>query len=255
MAGQGDVGVRLAGGAGARVARTHGLARAGQAEIQLDLPREADAAQEACAVQILRHIAEYVVRSGRQVRPGETMAGPWSTLRFAAVPGAGEPGPGLAVQEMADIFGDPDRGYVPGANATIRIMLAQNDAVPRNRVPDDLTIVRPHCDEMAVVCRRLLDDAAGAHLVELERLEPDQGHARDSGWCIGYRDAGHDHEEPANLAVVHVKHAVEKYPAILQYLAMPVGTALNFGSEIVVVFLPGQSEGRADPGAPLSWTP
>lgn len=71
-----------------------------------------------------------------------------------------------------------------------------------------------------------------------------------SGWFVGCVEDGDDHDDADRLEQVHLAHLVARFPGLFPYLALPVGTALLFEAEQVIVFRPGEQEGLPD-AAPL----
>jgi hypothetical protein len=76
-----------------------------------------------------------------------------------------------------------------------------------------------------------------------------------SGWFVGCCDQEHDHDNPHELATVHLLHLVQRFPGLFPYVAMPVGTALLFEENQAIIFRPGEQEGQVDPSRLLSSLP
>jgi hypothetical protein len=237
------VSVRIVGRGGERRAETEGLRARGHPELVLRLHGSPDPRGDAGAVELLRDLARYLEESGRTIRPGERMAMGWAVLGFAETGGA------LAVQETVDPYGGQEQGFSDGAARSIRVKLAQDDVMRRNRLEG--TAEHPHPGETAVVCTRVPHGSPRPLFLERGRRQA----PADCGWVVCCTDRDHDHEDGDTLSAAHLGHLVEEYPALLPYLAAPVGTAFALEADHVVVFPPGRDDGRLDPDPQLAWRP
>ena len=234
-----------------RFAWTHGLKALGQAEIAVPLHWPRDPEWDGRAAWLLRSVIDFVKEGGRKILPGQTVRGPWSTLRFREAVTQGAVPASLVLQEMADPFGDPEQGFGDGICGTVEILVAQGEAARRNQLRDELDGIYPHHQDPAVVCTRLPLGTSWTPPFSLVRGLED---APDDIWCVGCLESDHDHDDAGELVLAHLSHVAAAFPSVLQYLALPLGTALNILPNQVIVFPPGEDDGRPDPGSPLTWT-
>jgi hypothetical protein len=214
---------------------TTGLAEMGQTEFAL--VQTANLTEDAAA-RVLRYIADYVVASGRHIKSGETMRYGWSTLRFSP----SSDGTNLMVEELANPFSPRSDTYVRGAATALAILLEQDATVRRNGVQ---TIAHhPHRSELAVICRYVTPQS---DLMVFDRLKSTR--QDDSGWFVGCGNPNHNHNDANELGKIHLVHLAEISPKIVAYLAMPEDTRVVFDHGSVIVFAPGQDDGRDDTGA------
>ncbi len=225
---------------GVRGALTSGLAAMGQAEFVLPMtPGMADEA----AVRVLRYIADYVAASGQHILPGETMRYGWSTLRFSP---ATADGGLLLIEELADPFAATADSFIPGTAHAVAILQEQDNAVARHGIPR--VAHHPHRSELAVICRRLAPSQPHKVMV-FDRLKAKA--SDDSGWFVGCGNPAHDHNDLHELARIHLIYLAELDPKVVYYLAMPEDTRVVFDRGKVIVFAPGQQDGRLDEGMGL----
>lgn len=217
---------------GQRRAVTQGMAGMGQYEFALDIT---DHVTDDTATQVLRYVTDYVATSGQKILPGETMRYGWSTLRFT------QDGEWLVVEELANPFATSADAYIRGAARSIAILTEQDAAVQRNAIP--AAGHHPHRSELAVVCRRLAPDQPRTVMV-FDRLKSQR--TDDSGWFIGCGNQAHNHNDVNELARIHLVYVAELDPRVVYYLAMPEDTRVVFERTKVIVFAPGQQDGRVD---------
>ena len=133
---------------------------------------------------------------------------------------------------------EPNMGPIPivwreSISLTMNHLRLQKDLV--ESVLDSAELSFPSIYQSAIVCTRL----ENCERVVMERVESS---GRDSGWFIGCREQGHDHNDPAELKCTSLyDSAVRLAPQIIPYLALPAGTVLCIGSGSPAIFRHGES--------------
>ena len=224
---------------GKRRALTNGLVAMGQADLALETtPNISDEAVE----RVLYYISDYLAASGQHILAGETMRYGWSTLRFAATASPDL----LNVEELANPFAPGAEMFATGAAQAIGILAMQDATVQRNGIA--IAAHHPHRSELAVVCRRLKPNPPPKVMVfdRIKTTQPD-----DSGWFVGCGSPDHNHNDFNELSRLHLVYIATLDPKIIAYLAMPEETRVVFDHGQVIVFPPGEEDGRID-GAKLA---
>ena len=221
---------------GKRRGVTSGLAAMGQAELALEMTASAP---DAAAERVLHYVADYIAASGQHILAGETMRYGWSTIRFAPTASPEL----LNVEELASPFAPGAESYITGAAQAIGILGAQDDTVRRNGVA--VPSHHPHRSELAVICRRLRPNTPPKVMV-FDRLKATR--QDDSGWFVGCGNPSHDHNDFSELSRLHLVYIATLDPKIVYYLAMPEETRVVFDHGQVIVFAPGEQDGRVDEG-------
>lgn len=233
---------------------TEGLQTLEQQEIAVTVPWPEHDARDRLLTNLLRFIENYLTKQSKRILPGQTLSYGWSILRF--VPdeqnlsgvGAGT----LLIEERQNAFSQEQPSYVPGVARTLALLQLQNEAIQRNRMTGEA--VYPHASQQALICRRVTPETIH-HLDPLKADRAWQPDGKDSGWYIGCCYDDHDHDNPDELALIHLSHLAESFPALFPYLAMPVGTMLIFEEHQAIVFRPNEQEGQVDSGSLLSSLP
>lgn len=229
-----------------RWAWTEGLAASGREEIAAPLTWPAGDPRDRQSADLLAYVAAYVAEADQPLRPGETLAYGWTTLRFRASDDADALGPGLLiVQELAQPLQDGDEPYTDGAAQAIALLARQLDAQQRNVVPGEAD--PPHRSDALIVCTRV--PPAGflwSYPLFAARLDHD---VDESGWFFGCYEQGHDHEDRGERERTTLGAVVAAFPRLFPYLALPVGTTVIFAATQTVVFRADDDEGYLDPGA------
>ncbi len=237
-----------------RWAWTEGLRALGQREIAVMLPWLEHDPRDRLIPDLLRFLESYLRSQSKRILPGQTLRYGWTLLRFMSddhhLSGVGPDA--LVIFEMKDPFAQEEPFYVPGVAHTLALFQLQQEAIRRNRITGDA--IHPSRLERALVCRHVTPEALG-HLRPLMAHRAWPPTPGESGWFVGCCDQEHDHNDPAELATVHLLHLVERFPGLFPYVAMPVGTALLFEVNQVIIFRPDEPEGQVDPGKLLSSLP
>lgn len=219
-----------------RRAWTEGLEALGQQELGVTLPWPQGDARDEQVMRLLRFIEGYVSSQPRRIMAGQTMKYGWSTLRFVA----DEQENRLLIEELSNPHTSGESAYVPGASRAVAL---QEEVLRRLRITGESG--HPHRSNTAIVCNRVTPETVGSlRPLQVQRLERPDG--RYSGWFVGCVGGGHDHDDADQLEQVHLVHLVARLPGLFPYLALPVGAALLFEAEQVVVFRPGEQEGHSD---------
>jgi hypothetical protein len=233
---------------------TEGLQTLGQQEMAVMVSWPEHDPRDLLLNHLLKFLENYLSSQPKRILPGQTLRYGWTMLRFVSdrqnLSGAGPDA--LLIEEMQAPFSREEPSYVPGVAYTLALMQLQHEALRRNRVTGDA--IYPHYSQSAMVCRRVTPETVHSlRPLKADRAwEPD---SRQSGWFIGCCDQGHDHDNPDELALVHLLHLVERFPGLFPYLAMPVGTILVFEEKRAIIFRPNEEEGQVDPGNLLSAMP
>ncbi|GEM_PF-1979191 len=235
-----------------RWAWTAGLEGLGQQEMAVMLPWPEGDPRDRYVAHLLRFIETYIASQPKRILAGQTMHYGWSMLRFVAgeSPQSSIDQRSLLIEELRDPFTFDQPAYVPGATRALELTALQREAIQRNRISGESE--HPHRSGMVIVCNRVTPDTiCSLRPLAVQRLwEPKNQY---TGWFVSCSNSGHDHDNPDELAPVHLLHLINGFPALFPYLAMPVGTALFFESQQVIVFGPGDQDGHVDP-APLLLT-
>lgn len=237
-----------------RWAWTEGLRALGQREITVMISWPEHDPRDLLITNLLRFLESYLRSQSKRILPGQTLRYGWTLLRFMSdehhLSGAGPDA--LVIFEMKNPFAQEDLSYVSGVAHTIALLQLQQETIRRNRIPGDA--IYPSPLERALVCTQVTPEALG-HLRPLMAHRAWPPTPGECGWFVGCCDQEHDHDNPNELATVHLLHLVERFPGLFPYLAMPVGTALLFEMNQVIIFRPGEPEGQVDPGRLLSSLP
>lgn len=225
---------------------TEGLQTLGQREIAVMVSWSEHDSRQKFLLQLLRFLEDYLRRQPKRILPGETLHYGWTTLCFVDEPHHFHETDSemLFLEEIqAPLSSDPP-SYIPGVAHTVALMQFQENAMRRNAVSGD--VIYPHRSHSALVCTRIAPTAAPlpSPMMAHRAWQP---HDQQSGWFVGCCDHTHDHNQPNELAIVHLYHLVEQFPALFPYLAMPVDTKLLFETDQVIVFRPDEENGHGDP--------
>ena len=235
------------GAKGPRWAWTDGLHAYGQAEVAVTLPWPEGDPRDQQVKDLLRFLEKYVMEQHGRILPGQTMRYGWTMLRFREDEqnDCGQGTETLLVEELREPFKFGELAYVPGASRALQLVAIQQGVIRRNRITGDSE--HPHRSKLVMVCSRIRPETiATLRPLRMERVwEPD---STRSGWLIACVEDDHDHEDVDELEEAHLHHLVERFPGLFAYLALPVGTLLLFTKEDVLVFGPGEQDGRADSG-------
>lgn len=243
-----------------RWAWTDGLESLGQLDVTVPLPWESGDARDSEIERLLGVIGDAVTVRGQRFRQGDTFDYGWTTLRFEAGAATGDSAGRLVVSELAEPLLATPPTYQRGAVKLAELMRAQAATLSRNDIAGEAA--HPHRSNMAVICTRVppAGPAYPRPLTLERRAASEPGAAAEvaetgeSGWVIRCADTAHNHNDPQELAAVRLIHVVAGLPAIVPYLALPVGSAVLVEEQEVIVFRPGEDEGRPDPGNTLHWT-
>jgi hypothetical protein len=218
--------------AGENRAVTSGLHEFGQKEFAL--LQTANLTEDG-ASRILKYIGDYVTASQKTIKTGETMRYGWSTIRFTP----SSDGMYLSIEELANPFSPTSERYVLGAATALTILQEQDNTVRRNSGKS--IGHHPHRSELAVICRHVTPKS---QLLVFDRLKSTR--QDDSGWFVGCGNPNHDHNNVDELGRMHLVHLADVNPKIVAYLAMPEDSRVVFDDGRIIVFAPGQDEGRDD---------
>lgn len=185
--------------------------------------------------KVLTYISDYLLTSGQRIQHNETMRYGWSTLRFNANSEIGM----LTIEELEKPLDPYANEYIEGVARSVAILNQQDATVARNGIIGQGH--HPHRTEMAVICRHIRPDST---VMVLDRIKTSA--VDDSGWFIGCGRSDHNHNDPNELARIHLVYIVESRPNLLMYMAMPDETRVVLDRNSVIVFSPGESEGRLD---------
>ncbi|GHO57406.1 hypothetical protein [Ktedonobacter robiniae] len=237
-----------------RWAYTEGLSDLGQREIAVLAPCSDDDLRNRLLLNLLEFIASYIKSQPKRILPGQTFRYGWVMLRFVSdeknISGAGSDA--LLIEEHESHFALEDVPFVPGVIRAMELIQIQHKAMQRNQVTGDVQY--PSSTHFALICSRVTPEAIQQlRPLSAQRLwEPEGQH---SGWFFSCCDQSHDHDNPDELHRGHLLHLVKGLPAFFPYIAMPVGAALLFEENKVVIFPPGEEQGFVDPEAPLTTLP
>lgn len=233
---------------------TEGLQTLEQQEIAVTVPWSEHDSRDRLLTNLLRFIETYLTRQPKRILPGQTLSYGWNILRFVAdeqnLSGVGSGM--LLIEERQSVFSEEHPSYVPGVARTLALLHLQNETIRRNRVTGES--IYPDASQRALICRRVTPETIH-HLHPLKADRAWQPDGRESGWYIGCCDEDHDHDNPDELARIHLFHLAESFPALFPYLAMPVGTMLIFEEHQAIVFRPNEEEGQVDPERLLTSLP
>lgn len=235
-------------GASQRWARLDEVTAEGQLPIETKCAWEPGSLWDRAAERLLRFLGEYVERSGRPIRAGETIAYGWTILHATTEDATkGATADVLNLEELTSPLEETVTNYSPGVWRALRLLESQNEVMRRNKVSE--LAQHPNRNEKAIICSRA--PLKGGGLLFFERQKAKEV-ARYSGWIVRCTDSAHDHDDPDQLLFLHLSHIVHRYPRILPYLALPEGTAVLFDGNKTVLFHPGDDKGRLDP-EPEAW--
>jgi hypothetical protein len=237
-----------------RWAWTDGLRLYGQTEVAVSLPWPEGDARDGQVKELLRFLEKYVGEQHTRILPAQTMRYGWTMLRFREdVQNESGQGTGtLLVEELRDPFKFGELVYVPGASRALQLVAVQQAVMRRNRIVGESE--HPHRSKRVMVCGRIRPESIGV----LRPLRVERVWESDSmrcGWLIACVDPDHDHENVDELEEAHLHHLVERFPGLFPYLALPGGTLLLFTEDQVLVFGPGEQDGRPDPSPLLAKLP
>ena len=237
-----------------RWAWTEGLRVLGQQEIAVMVPWSEHDPRDLLIIDVLRFLESYIRSQSKRLLSGQTLRYGWPLLRFVSTDhDFSEAGPdALVIFESNNPFAQEDHSWVPGVAKTITLLQLQHEAIRRNRITGEALYPSPI--ERALVCIRVTPETLGhVHPLMAHRAwSPTPG---ESGWFVGCCDQEHDHDHPDEFVPVHLHHLVVRFPGLFPYVAMPVGTALLFEENQVIIFRPGEQEGQVDPGPLLTSLP
>jgi len=233
---------------------TEGLQTLGQQEIAVSVPWPEHDPRDMLLTHFLQFLERYLNNQSKRILSGQTLRYGWTLLRFVRDDQnlSGTAPDALLVEEMQSPLSQENPPYMPGVAHTLALLQLQHEVLRRNGITGEA--VYPHCSQYALVCTRVTPET----LPFLRPLKIDrawQPNVRESGWFIGCCDREHDHNNPDELAPIHLFHLVEQFPGLFPYLAMPVGTMLIFEESQAIIFRPGEQEGQVDPGSLLSSLP
>lgn len=237
-----------------RRAWTDGLHASGQQEISVAVPWSEQDPRDKFIIRLFRFLEDYLASQPKRILPDQTLRYGWTTLRFVNdehnQSGAGVDT--LLIEELLYPFAPGTQSYIPGISRTMALLQLQEEAILRNRIIGDA--IYPHHSQYALTCTRIA--SATIHrfrpLMFQRTRQPDTQY---SGWSIGCCEQDHDHDNPDELAVVHLHHLVKLFPGLFPYLAMPVDTAVLFEETQTIVFRPGEENGYPDSAELLASLP
>ena len=234
-----------------RWARSRGLQEQGQQEIICPTPWSPDDPRDRFIASVFQFIEHYIASQPRRITTGQTLRYGWTTLRFTdhAYSNTGISMETLLLTELQHPFSDDEPAFVPGISNTYALMELQNAAMRRNHISSEVDY--PHRSQSAIVCTRIRPETIGS-TSPIMAHRAWESETRTSGWFIGCTDDSHDHNNPANLANVHLLHLVQSLPALFPYLALSTGYMLLFESKQTIIFHPEQPEGQPDEGPMLT---
>ena len=221
---------------GQRRAVTSGLVAMEQAELALELTQ---GVTDEGISRVLQYVSDYIATSGQHILAGETMRYGWSTIRF--VPTASPTI--LNIEELTNPFAPGNEGFSVGASKAIAILTEQDATVHRNGIAK--VAHHPHRSELALICRRLTPNPPPKVMV-FDRIKANR--SDDSGWFVGCGNTEHNHNDFNELSRLHLVYLTSLNALIVNYLAMPEDSRVVFDHGRVIVFAPGQQEGKADAG-------
>ena len=173
------------------------------------------------------------VTAGTVFRAGQTMQMGWSTLKV-------EPREdGSLTLSEPDLSGVPDQRQ-PGVSLTLLALYRQKGAV--DSFDPALSPAFPSMNQSALCCDAFPETPA----LTLSRVAAD---AQSSGWFFGCSREDHDHRNAENLWKAPLYELACQRPAVIEFLAMPVGSLIQLDAEEkLVAVLSGD-------GRPLKPTP
>lgn len=217
--------------------------------------------QQECAVQVswpehdgrdllMRHffqfVESYLTHQPKRILSGQTLRYGWTTVRFVRdehnVSGTGTET--LLIEELQNPFAEEERSYGQGMGHALTLLQVQHEAIRRNTITGEA--ISPHRSQRALTCTRVTPQTVH-HLRPLRIHRAYQADAQQSGWFIGCCERDHDHDDPDQLAMIHLHHLVRPFPGLFPYLAMPRDTLVVFEVQQAILFRPGEQEGQPDP--------
>jgi hypothetical protein len=182
--------------------RTEGLKASGQLEISVDV--EAGLAEE--AERFLEFASNYLLSSGKQIKPGETMAYGYWLVKFQGT----EQGEHLETWE----YSADASTFVKGGDLTLGYWRDQHFVCNQHKAP----FSPPRPDKLTVVSAGVLE---GLPVQGIRYPSPDHM----SGWWIT-TDLYDGNAK--SLRHEHTYHVTAARPDLAKYLALPDGFRFNF---------------------------
>lgn len=232
---------------------TDGLRILGQREIAVQVSWPEQDVRDTLLTQLLEFLESYITGKQKYILPGQTLPYGWTVLRFVSDEQqvSGIESDVLLIQEKQYISSRKNQ-YTSGVSCTMALLQLQHEAMQRNRVTGEAAY--PSSSQLVIVCTRAMPE-------KIQYLRPLMVHRawqptmHRSGWFIGCCEHEHDHDNPHELASVHLSHIIERFPGLFPYVAMPVGTQLLFEDNQAIIFHPGEQYGQVDPEHILSSLP
>ncbi len=238
-------------GDGVRWMGTDGLTELGQTEFAVPIRWTEDDWRTAACKALLIFIGRYIAEQPKRISEGQTMTYGWTTMRFRS--SRDEDGPAVAgkliVQEVANPWSGDAPDYQDGCYGAIVLKRIQDRVMMRHQITGESDA--PNRYHEALACTNLYPTLPDSFF--MERMRPAAtAHARSSGWFVGCQDRAHDHDRPENLLSAHLLHLVEQRRYIYPYLSLPIGSAIAFEPDKVIVFAPGAEHGHAEMANPFT---
>lgn len=237
-----------------RWAYSDGLRTLGQRELAVQISWPEHDPRENLLIDLLKFLENYVRSQPKRLLPGQTLRYGWTMLHFVSDEhqwsGAGPDA--LFIEEQQRPFAPNDPSYVAGVARTLSLLQLQNEAIRRNRVTGNSAPPSP--SQIAITCTRVTPRTI-TYLRPLMAYRSGEPTPRSSGWFIGCCDHEHDHNNPAELATIHLHHLVGSFPGFFPYIAMPVGFQILFEDHQAVIFHPDEQYGQPDPEGLLDTLP
>ncbi|WP_126628350.1 immunity protein Imm33 domain-containing protein [Dictyobacter alpinus] len=225
---------------------TDGLRMLGQRELATQISWPEHDPREKLLIDLLRFLEDYLRSQPRRILPGQTLRYGWTMLRFVndeyQLSGAGADT--LLIEEEKHAFTHDDPSYGMGVAHTLTLLQLQHEVMRRNHITG--LGDHPSPAHIALTCARVNPETI-AHLRPIMAHRAWEPTARESGWFIGCCDHDHNHDDPAELATIHLRHLVESFPGLFPYITMPVGYQIFFEEHQAVIFHPGEQYGQVDP--------
>lgn len=240
-----------AAGDGVRWMWTDGLAESGLTDVAVSMDWTGDDWRTLGCEWLLTFIGRYIAEQPKRISADQTMTYGWTKLRFR--PGREEDGPEvvgkLVIQELANPWSDEAEGYQDGCYGSILLKRMQDRVIMRHRITGQSDA--PYRFHHAIVCANLHPILPDRFM--MERIRPAASALeRNSGWFFACLDHTHDHDDPKNILSAHLLHLVEQRRYIFPYLSLPVGAAVAFEPDKVIIFAPGAEHGHAEMANPFT---
>ncbi len=230
---------------GDRLVRSVGLEPIGQAEVGARVSAARDHETDHHVMGVLDFIAKYVISSQARITAQQTMEYGWTMLKFFDHRPAM-----LEIYEHSDpLGGEAEAEWIAGLALALALQRAQDDAMRRNRLTG--TAEHPNRGHSAVICSHLFE-LAGQHALRMDRTV--SLGKRHSGWSLVCTDQQAHHSSAATLQSHHLAHVALRFPFIVPYTCMPVGSMVVFDGAGAIVWGVGAERGARDPADPYSWT-